>query len=176
MGSGLRLRRSIRKYGEENHKKEILEFFKTRELLIEAEKQAITPEMVNDANCMNLKPGGSGGFKDREHMLKCSTAGGKIHKEKIINNEEYRKKVIEVGTLNLMNYLKSGKHNFKTFTGKKHSDETKKLMSEKAKNRTIQQHSQYGTCWITREGVNKKIKKEELESYLNERWIQGRKC
>ena len=31
MGSGLRLRRSIRKYGVENHTKEILEFLSSRE-------------------------------------------------------------------------------------------------------------------------------------------------
>ena len=53
LGSGLVIRRSIRKYGEDNHKKEILEFFDSRELLVEAEKSAITPEMLDDRNCMN---------------------------------------------------------------------------------------------------------------------------
>ena len=37
LGSGKRLRYSIRKHGEDNHEKEILEFFDSRELLIEAE-------------------------------------------------------------------------------------------------------------------------------------------
>ena len=36
-------------------------------------------------------------------------------------------------------------------------------------------NSQYGTCWITKDGINKKIKKEELETYLNEKWVKGRK-
>ena len=62
MGSGLRLRRSIRKYGEDRHFMLILKFYDTRDLLIEAEKEAITPEMVLDENCMNLRPGGEGGF------------------------------------------------------------------------------------------------------------------
>ena len=54
MGSGKRLRYNIRKYGVDNHNKEILEFFETRELLIEAEINAITEDMIVDINCMNL--------------------------------------------------------------------------------------------------------------------------
>jgi len=34
MGSGKRLRYSIRKYGVDEHSKEILEFFESRELLV----------------------------------------------------------------------------------------------------------------------------------------------
>ena len=62
MGSGRRLTASLRKYGVDNHKKEILEFFDNRDLLIEAEIKAITPEMITDNNCMNLMGGGTGGF------------------------------------------------------------------------------------------------------------------
>src|ERR1035441_6268543 len=69
MGSGKRLRYSIRKYGVENHKKEIIEFFETRELLIEAEIKAITPDMIIDKNCMNLKLGGNGGFINETHQM-----------------------------------------------------------------------------------------------------------
>ena len=36
-------------------------------------------------------------------------------------------------------------------------------------------NSQYGTCWITMDGTNKKIKKEELDSYLAIGWVKGRK-
>jgi hypothetical protein len=36
-------------------------------------------------------------------------------------------------------------------------------------------NSQYGTCWITKDGLNKKIIKEALETYLNEGWVKGRK-
>ena len=35
-------------------------------------------------------------------------------------------------------------------------------------------NSQFGTCWITKEGENKKIKKEQFEDYLNDGWIKGR--
>jgi hypothetical protein len=36
-------------------------------------------------------------------------------------------------------------------------------------------NSQYGTCWITKNDENKKIKKEELNSFIIEGWIKGRK-
>ena len=40
---------------------------------------------------------------------------------------------------------------------------------------TGETNSQYGTCWVTKDGSNKKIKKEDLETYLNEGWCKGRK-
>jgi hypothetical protein len=38
-----------------------------------------------------------------------------------------------------------------------------------------EKNSQYGTCWIHNDKENKKIKKEELENYINKGWIKGRK-
>lgn len=37
-----------------------------------------------------------------------------------------------------------------------------------------EKNSNYGTCWITNGEENKKIKKEELEIYLNSGWEKGR--
>ena len=59
-----------------------------------------------------------------------------------------------------------------------HTDETKRKISEKFKNNKHQQgekNSQYGTCWIYKNGENKKIKKEELILYIQQGWIKGRK-
>lgn len=49
MGSGIVLRRSLRKYGKENHILEILEFLPTRELLAEREKEIVDKELINDS-------------------------------------------------------------------------------------------------------------------------------
>lgn len=35
-------------------------------------------------------------------------------------------------------------------------------------------NSQYGTCWITKEGLNKKIDKSQLDLHLIKGWIKGR--
>lgn len=58
---------------------------------------------------------------------------------------------------------------------RKHTEETKekigKVNSIKQKG---DKNSQFGTCWITKDNINKKIKKEELESYLSLGWFKGR--
>lgn len=63
----------------------------------------------------------------------------------------------------------------KSFLGKKHKHETKKIMSEKASERKGEKNSQYGTCWVTNGSENKKIKKENLEEWLKKGYNRGRK-
>lgn len=61
--------------------------------------------------------------------------------------------------------------------GRKHTDETKEKMSRTHKEKRDQvgeKNSQYGTCWITKDGINKKIKKSEKDKYLSNGWILGR--
>ena len=61
--------------------------------------------------------------------------------------------------------------------GKKHSEETKIKISETHKRNHHQQgvsNSQYGTCWITKNGENKKVKKEDLNMFVSDGWKNGR--
>jgi hypothetical protein len=177
MGSGKRLRYSMRKHGIENHKKEIIKFFETRELLVEAEKKAITPEMITDNNCMNIMCGGNGGYVSEEHYKKTSKIGGKIHSEKMKNDSEYRIKVIKTASENMKKAWINGKaQKSKRFSGKIHSEETKKLIGKIKQGTGVgEANSQYGTCWITKDGENKKIKKEYLNSFIQVGWVKGRK-
>ena len=69
VGSGTHLRHAIRKYGVANFKFEIIEWCDNRENLIQREKEIITEEYINDANCYNMKPGGSGGFNNKSQLL-----------------------------------------------------------------------------------------------------------
>ena len=62
IGSGDRLRRSIRKYGKENFKFEIIEFLPNRTTLKEREQELITEDLLNDKMCMNICFGGGGGY------------------------------------------------------------------------------------------------------------------
>jgi hypothetical protein len=173
MGSGTVLRHSIRKYGKDTHTKEILEYFDSRELLILREIEIVTKELIGDGKCMNLKEGGQGGFISDEHMMSCSKAGNNVHSHKFKTDEEYRNK-FKAFLANI------GKHSDNlrndTFKNKKHSEESKKLISESMKCKgSGEANSQYGTCWITKDGLNKKIKKEDLETYLLDGWLKGRK-
>ena len=59
-----------------------------------------------------------------------------------------------------------------------HSEESKQKMRETCKTIKHQQgekNSQFGTCWITKDGINKKIKQTELDDYINNGWVKGRK-
>lgn len=63
--------------------------------------------------------------------------------------------------------------------GQKHSIATKEKMKQTHKENKHQQgekNSQYGTCWIMKDGISKKIKKDELEAYISMGWKKGRKC
>jgi group I intron endonuclease len=167
-GSGTLLRRSIKKYGIENFKLEILEFFDSREALAEAEKKLVTKVQVNDSNCMNLKPGGKGGLMNSEHAKKFHSEGGRAvrqmmlerHKDRLANDPDY---------YNKWRQSMIGRPTTKGMEGKKHSEETLKKKSESAKGN---KNSQFGTKWITNEKENKKIKNSDQ---IPEGWRAGRK-
>jgi hypothetical protein len=63
-----------------------------------------------------------------------------------------------------------------TSKGYKHTVETKKRIGDaNSLKQKGEGNSQYGTCWIYNTTGNRKIKKHELEIYLNNGWIRGRK-
>lgn len=170
VGSGTKLWKSIDKYGRDNHSVEILEYLDNRKLLKAREKELITIEMLNDPMCMNLAFGGQGGYvSERQARL------GAYAMHKVVENDpEYRKRR-SIRSSELMKRLnKEGKVKAPDWTGKKHSAETKKRMSESAKKRTREQNSQYGTCWVTKLGESKKIKKYDIDQYISEGWSKGR--
>lgn len=181
MGSGKRLRYSIRKYGVENHTKEILEFLDDRESLAKREKEIVNEGLINDPLCMNLQlgggggaPPGGGGFISEEHQLKAASAGGKANAYKMKNDLLFRER-----TVNKMRNSALGNKNAignKSMSGQKHSDETLRKIKESKKGQKGQgvgsENSQYGTCWITNEIINKKMYKGDL---IPNGWRLGRK-
>ncbi len=166
LGSGKRLKRSIKKYGKENFNIEYLEFFDSRELLAEREKQLVNEDLLKDDNCMNLKTGGFGGgkFWSDAHKKKFTDAGLrnlkkgplKVNELRLNSNwNDYFSKKVKEG-LSKVNFNPS------TFKGKSHTEETKQKMSEIKKGTGVgKTNSQFGTMWITNGTENKKIKKEE---------------
>lgn len=176
MGSGKRLRYSIRKYGVENHVKEILEFFESRELLVEAEKKIVNKELLSDINCMNLCVGGEGGrgFTPNEQRMNAIKSN---EKQKMLRlNQEWKDKKSKKITEKLIELYSNGKRDRKYFfnwNNRKHSDTTKEKMSQSKKGvNTGELNSQYGTMWITNGIENRKIKKEDI---IPEDWYKGRK-
>jgi hypothetical protein len=163
LGSGKRLRYSIRKYGKENHTKEILEFLPTREELVIRESKIVNDILLEDVLCMNLKPGGQGGFVNDTHKQKFKDSnklGGLAHSKKLKEDVEYLKNHIDKISKRWKGN-EYGKNN-KYWVGRKHKNETIRKMIQSHKNiHRGELNSQYGTCWITNEIENKKINKNE---------------
>ena len=73
LGSGLALEKSIKKYGRENFRREILEFCNSYEELLEKEALYVDEEWVKDKSNYNLKTGGqSAGILSDESKKKIS--------------------------------------------------------------------------------------------------------
>ena len=62
MGSGNLIKESIKKYGKENHMREILEYFDTREELAKREQEIVNLDEIAKKECMNLITGGDTEF------------------------------------------------------------------------------------------------------------------
>jgi len=164
IGSGNRIRRSIRKYGVENFKFEILEYCNTREELSIREKQIVNKDIIKDNLCMNLKVGGEGGW--HEHA-------NNAFKQKLqdpIFRQEFGKKVSD----NNYRRIAAGEiMRFPSWQGKKHTEETKmKIGHTNSLKQSGNANSQFGTMWITNGVENKKIKKD---SNIPDGWYKGRK-
>jgi len=172
LGSGKRLRRSLNKYGKENHKKEIIEYCSDRTSLKKRENELINLNEIAKKDCMNLMVGGSGGAQSPEKQRNWIIAGSNARLLKLKNDPEFREKTINNLNFHRKENHKSGKYSYNTFEGKNHSEETKLKMSIKASERTGHKNSQYGTCWITNGIENKKIFKGDE---IPDGWKLGRK-
>lgn len=111
LGSGKIIWLSIRKYGRENHEKEILEFLPNRDRLYEREQEIVSSTFIEDPNCMNPVTGGrgwkkhptEGKFLSIEHREKIGKAlrdrkNGPLseeHKQKVREANRGRKASVE---------------------------------------------------------------------------------
>jgi len=176
LGSGKYLNHAIKKHGVENFKKEILFVFDTPKEMYDKEAELVNVGFLAEENTYNLKIGGFGGF---DHLNDSSTA----HIERCIKAHKSRKSGYTGWKLTVSQQQRISKQgvsaryeqlpNGATFLGKHHTEETKKMMSEKAKSRLVDKtkHSQYNTMWITNGEENRKISKN---SDLPDGWYKGR--
>jgi hypothetical protein len=148
-GSGLLLLKSISKYGKENHHVKIIQFFKSRHDLHNAEKQLITAALIEHPLCMNLIEGGIGGF-NHEYLVKPKSDATK-EKMRIAA----RKRAIESA-------------------GIKRSNQTRakiKIANIGSKN----PHFRKSYIYSLQEKRSISVPKEELQQWLDLGWIKGRK-
>lgn len=186
MGSGKHILRAIKKYGIENFKKEII-FHASNEIEMNAkEAELVTEEFCLREDTYNLCVGGNGGFSYinlngirngfektmsnetvREKTLIAGKIGLQTQSYLRENNKEWRDNIAKKKSHSLKETFKNGHH----WSGKNHSDETKKKISKANSKMTGELNSQFGTMWITDGQNNKKVLKEDL---IPEGWHKGR--
>lgn len=122
LGSGLRLKNAVIKYGKENFKRFDLVEFTTFDDALEWERVTITDEILKDPNCYNLKPGGAGGSLPWTEKKKEEVRRKGTYKK----NKETRKKISQSA-------VERFKNEPGTFTGRVHTEESINKMSNSKK-------------------------------------------
>lgn len=154
MGSGHKLKKAFKKYGKENFHKEILYILDTKEKMSLYEKILVVPD--NELN-YNLVPGGYGGWN-----------------KGIPISEQHRQKLKD---FNL---------------GRKHTEKTK-IKMRRPKNKTLNKpasipkpkvqreemieilrQANKSRIWVTNGVNNVRIKKEEIDIWINRGYKRGR--
>ena len=185
LGSGKRLRYSIEKHGKENHLREILEFFSSREELMTKEREIVNEDLRKEDKCMNLKNGGEGGFCNEEHKRDWVNAGSKAGVssiKKLLANDSYYKEFCEKRKADWIRATEEErKHRLRGLEkcrGKKHTAESKlKIGKGNSVSQKGEKNSQYGKIWIYSDTEKRSIKidKDLLESYISKKWKIGRR-
>ena len=143
LGSGKRLTYSIRKYGKENHSREILEFCNSREELNSRESEIITMNEIAKKECMNLKLGGqySSGMIGKTQSAEAKQKISNAHKDRVFTNE-WKQKISNslsgrsISSEHKEKIRKANIGNTNSF-GVKRTDETKLKQSIAMKNNKI---------------------------------------
>ena len=182
-GSGKRLWYSINKYGKENHTKEILEFCNSREQLRIREKEVIGELYRLDENCMNLQPGGGGGFCSEEQQRSFSLAGNEGLRKKLAEDSSFREFVSLTHRELSLKAHQEGR--MKPWSDAARTIACKAAQSPEARAKRIQsfrennhqqgeKNSQFGKQWIYNDSLKicKRINKDEL---IPDGWNKGRK-
>jgi hypothetical protein len=181
-GSGKLLKRAIKKYGIDNFVKQILRVCTTEKEMDLIEKILVVPDPEISYNLCN---GGQGGWSylNREYWSKekriknnkkAGTKSGISRKNRMNTDIEFRNSYIKSSQNRLLAARKI-KYPQGTFKNKTHTTEWKLNHSSVMKNKlTGNKNGSFGTCWITNGQENKKIKKNELDTWLEKGYHKGR--
>jgi hypothetical protein len=172
LGSGSYLWNSIKKYGIENHTRDILEFLPTREALKNREREIVNEKFLDNPLCMNLRLGGEGGWTGED--LKKSHQKQRWLSE---NDPEWKQRKSEKVSKSNAEQFENGIRTFvPSWIGKSpsqsHKDSIGKANSVSQKG---EKNSQFGKVWITKENESVRVDKKDIETFLQNGWRKGRK-
>lgn len=168
LGSGTVLKRSIKKYGKENFRKEVLFIFDNLKEAYEKEYELVNETFVKCEDNYNLHVGGSGGLgfeyinNDVEfRKAKNRKAYAAMMATGFYKTPEHKAKLSELRKQEWKEGKRKLNPNFpNAFKGKKHSEETLRKMSESSKGLSGEKNPQFGSRWYNNGVNNIKIPKD----------------
>ena len=195
MGSGIALKRAIRKYGMQNFEKEYLLVCSSLEEMYSIEKVLVNESFLKRKDVYNIKEGGFGGFLVT-FKQRSKAALNKWHNSSVMKNVPLKisadnkknkwgnpqwvarnlAKISE--TISFLNKKRweSPEYRKKQVEGmlKYWQDNDNRNWHSESKRGS--KNNQYGKCWIfsKERRESKCVKKEELLQYLDNGWEKGR--
>ena len=187
LGSGKRLRDSIKHYGKENFKVELIEEIESKDLMDEREIYWISYYKSTDTEIgYNISQGGNvnrtmvgenNPFYGKHHseeqrLIWSTTRKGQKHRphteeEKLKIGISNKGKVLSEETK-----LKISKNNKRARLGVKLSDDTKLKLSLAKKGKVTKAKN---CVYITNDITSKRVPEEEVQTYIEQGWRRGRK-
>jgi len=176
MGSSVLVSQAIKKYGEDNFSKTILEYCDSREELVELEKKVVDKKFVNRKDTYNLIIGGAG-------LTSTWEKSNETIAYKLKNDPIWTEKRSRNISLSIRNAMKRGKcstatrefqriRNEKSRT--KEAIEKRKETYAKNKHQQWENHALYGRRAIHNDIDWMWVQKEEVGRYLDAGWKLGR--
>ena len=178
MGSGKLIKRAIEKYGVENFIKEILHVFDNELDMRNKEKELV----VLSENSYNLLEGGKGGFGFiNSKGLNGTPEGRKLGGIKSSNKETNAFYNLSADSIKKRVAVRKQKYGVQGYTkaarincNNENAMIKRKQTYDSINHQRGENNSQYGSCWITNGQENKKIKKEELDKFIELGYYKGR--
>jgi hypothetical protein len=155
MGSGKVVKAAIQKYGLDNFRLDIVEYFDSEQAMFEREWEIVTEQFLSRKDVYNLRRGGTGGFDFiNSRGLNLYGTNGDLHHGggNLCDGAKLKQKLIEQGcwedhkksiSLGIKISYDCGLEN--GFKGKSHSDNSKRIIGQKnSKHQRGSGNSQFG--------------------------------
>lgn len=130
MGSGKAIKNAINKYGLVNFQKEIIVDYQTRVEVSDYERLIVTKDLINSEECYNIKTGGDNQYLIDTEIIENLALNNKNRLLGKTYEELYGYEKAQILRKNQSDFILSKSTTF-SFSGHKHTQETKQKISEK---------------------------------------------